>query len=270
MKVKNIFLRFYFSINFLILIFLSASIVSKYRLLFARQETGILIPNPFVFAQVKYDGVWDPYPDIWPEIMNFLEGTTSVEALPERKIISAIDEKIFDYPVLWLFGRDDFRGFNVRERSFLRSYFDRGGILFIDDSSGDNPDSTFRRKIMEEFAKIFPDKKWERIPESHAIFKSFYLMTKEGARTSGRVIRQDYLEGIATGSRYVVVYSPNDLGGTWQKDRFGNYLQPCIPYQERQRHDSHKLMINFILYSLTGTYKSDAVHQPFIERKLGR
>jgi len=227
--------------------------------------------NFFTFVQVKYEGNWDPYPDVWPEIMNFLITTTSVEALPSRIVVDGISEEIFNYPVMWILGRDDFGGFKLTERNLLRQYLERGGMIFIDDSS-DSGDgySLFRRKIMEEFARIFPYKKWEKIPESDAIFKSFYLMAREGIRTSGRVIRRDYLEGIKFGSRYAVIYSPNDLLGAWQKDRFGNYLYPCVPYGEGQRYNSHKLVINFILYSLTGTYKSDAVHQPFIDRKIGR
>ncbi|MDI6756512.1 MAG: DUF4159 domain-containing protein [Endomicrobiia bacterium] len=224
--------------------------------------------NAFVFAQIRYDGEWDPYPGMWEEIISFLTTTTSVAATSERKIIELvanlpIDDIIFDHPVVWLFGRGEFPSLSEGQARTLRDFFDRGGTMFIDDSS-DAMDSSFRRSVQREFAKIFPRKRWDRIPESHSIYRSFYLLKKP----AGRVMRREYLEGIAAGSRYAAVFSLNDIGGAWQKDKFGNYLYECAPQRESQRWESHKLTINFILYALTGTYKSDAVHQPFIERKI--
>jgi hypothetical protein len=52
------------------------------------------------------------------------------------------------------------------------------------------------------------------------------------------------------------------------KDSFGKYIYPCVPAGEPQRQNAQKLMINIIMYSLTGSYKLDAVHQPFIIEKL--
>ncbi|PKN00739.1 MAG: hypothetical protein CVU77_08765 [Elusimicrobia bacterium HGW-Elusimicrobia-1] len=220
--------------------------------------------NIFVFAQIRYEGDWDPYPGMWEEIISFLTTTTSVAAARERKII-AVGEGIFQTPVVWLFGKREFAPLSDEQVKILRDFFDRGGTMFIDDSS-DSVESPFRRGIQREFARIFPGKRWGRIPESHSIYRSFYLMRGP----AGRVMRRDYLEGILSGSRYAAVLSSNDIGGAWQKDKFGNYLYECVPARERQRWESHKLTVNFILYSLTGTYKSDAVHQPFIERKIRR
>ena len=220
--------------------------------------------NIFVFAQIRYDGAWDPYPGMWEEIISFLTTTTSVAAAGERKIIT-IGDGIFQTPVVWIFGKDTFPPLSDEQVKILRDFFDRGGAMFIDDSS-DSIESHFRRQIQREFARIFPGKRWERIPESHSIYRSFYLMKGP----AGRVMRRDYIEGIPVGSRYAAILSSNDIGGAWQKDKFGNYLYECVPGRERQRWESHKLTINFILYSLTGTYKSDAVHQPFIERKIRR
>ncbi len=218
--------------------------------------------DSFVFAQIKYAGDWDPYPNIWREIMNFLETTTSVKAYPERRVVQ-IDEKIFNSPFLWLIGKSDFPGFSPSEAKIIRRFIDLGGMIFIDDAS-DTVDSDFRKNIKSELSKIFPDKAWQKIPLSHALFRSFYLLRGVG----GRKIWREYLEGIAVGERFAVILSWNDVSGTWQKDNFGNYLHECYPGKDRQRWESHKLTINLIMYSLTGTYKSDTVHQPFIERKL--
>lgn len=218
--------------------------------------------NAFVYTQLKYSGEWDPYPEIWQEILSFLTTTTSVKAAQERKVLT-ISRELFNYPFIWLLGRGDFPQLSCEEIKVLRNFFDRGGMMFIEDVS-DMIDSQFRQKVKSEFSRVFPEKNWKKIPLSHALFRSFYLLR----RVSGRKIWRDYLEGISFGDRFVVILSANDISGTWRKDRFGNYLYECIPGKDKQRWEAQKLTINVILYALTGTYKSDAVHQPFIERKL--
>jgi hypothetical protein len=57
--------------------------------------------------------------------------------------------------------------------------------------------------------------------------------------------------------------------GAWIKDNLGQYVYSCEPGGEAQRWESFKLALNVVYFSLTGTYKKDAIHQPFIEKKLG-
>jgi len=218
--------------------------------------------DAFVFTQLRYSGEWDPFPDMWGEVISYLTTTTSIKAYPQRKIVT-INEEIFNFPFVWVLGKSAFPPLSGQEIKILRTFFERGGMMFIDDSS-DVVDSRFRQSVKEELAKVFPERAWREIPISHAIFRSFYLLRG----VSGRRIWRNHLEGILHGEKYVVVFSANDISGTWSKDRFGNYLYECIPHRERQRWEAQKLVINVIMYSLTGTYKGDAVHQPFIERKL--
>lgn len=239
-----------------------AFVILSTFVIFSAVSSSAQYRDAFVFAQLQYDGAWDAYPSIWQEILSFLETTTSVKAARERKIVQ-IGDDIFNFPFIWLTGRNDFPTLTASDIKVLRSFFDRGGMMFIDDGS-DVPDSQFRKKIKMEFSRIFPEKPWQKIPLSHAVFKSFYLLRG----VSGRRIWKDYLEGIAVGDRYAVVFSANDISGTWYKDVFGNHMYECTPGKDKQRWEAHKLTINLIMYSLTGTYKSDTVHQPFIERKL--
>ena len=67
-----------------------------------------------------------------------------------------------------------------------------------------------------------------------------------------------------------MIYSQNDIFGAWARDKFGNYFFECFPGGENQRFESQKLTINLIVFSLTGTYKTDVIHRPFIEEKLRR
>lgn len=219
--------------------------------------------NSFVFAQVRYRGNWDPYPYVWKDILNFLLTTTSIVVYPERVVVDLSDEKIFSLPFLFLLGRNDFSGFSWKERENLRRFIDRGGMLFIDDSSGWSG-SDFSRLIQKELNQLFPEAPLRVIPLDSAIFRSYYLLRT----VSGRVLVKDYLLGSTISGRPAIIYSYNDLLGTWAKDRMGNYLWECLPGGEKQRFEAQKLTLNIIMYALCGTYKSDAVHQPYIQEKL--
>jgi hypothetical protein len=41
----------------------------------------------------------------------------------------------------------------------------------------------------------------------------------------------------------------------------------CLPGGESQRELAFRLGINLILYALTGNYKEDQIHVPFIKRR---
>ncbi len=57
------------------------------------------------------------------------------------------------------------------------------------------------------------------------------------------------------------------MGGAWSEDEFGKWEFGVIPGGEAQRERAFRLGINMILYALTGNYKKDQVHTPFIKRR---
>src|SRR3989339_2109706 len=46
----------------------------------------------FVFAQLRYDGQWDPYPETWQDILEFLVTTTSIKPEAGRRVVTLEDE----------------------------------------------------------------------------------------------------------------------------------------------------------------------------------
>lgn len=218
-------------------------------------ETG----NEFIYAQLKYDGEWDPYPEVAVDVLKFLADTTNADVYPERRLVAATDTALLEYPFLVILGKDRIN-FSELEIKGLRRYLENGGFVFVDDC-GD-----FSHRIKEEMLKIVPNAYWKEIARDHAVYRSFFLLGSARGRKPGG----HSLEGIDIHGYTSVVLSPNDVHGAWAKDLLGNYLFTCEPGGEVQRMSAIKLMINVIMYSLTGTYKTDAIHQPFIEQKLGR
>ena len=223
-------------------------------------------PVEFLFAQLRYrGGDWNPHPLAIAPLMEELMLRTSVQTAPVRHEISLTDRDLFSYPFLYMTGKYDFDPFSSEEIGILRRFLSYGGFILADDALG-QPGYGFDRSLRREMKRVFPDKDFVRIPSSHAALRSYYLLRRIG----GARIVHPYLEGINVGSATPVIYCNNDLGGAWERDQLGNWLNPCSPGGEEQRRDSFHLGINLILYAMTENYKEDLIHVPFIQKRLAR
>ncbi len=225
--------------------------------------------NRFVYTQLKHSGNWDPYPQAHEGLFEMITSMTNIPLVKERRIVDLSSAQLFDAPSIFVKGNSALT-FTAKEKSRLKQYIDRGGFVFFDDSLADakGPFAESVRSIMRE---LYPGQPMEKLGLDHAVFRSFFLLRA----VAGRRIAQKYLEGLNVGGqgggegRTAVIYCANDLLGAWVKDTFGQYVYSCEPGGEPQRWEAFKLTLNVVYFSLTGTYKKDAIHQPFIERKLG-
>jgi hypothetical protein len=219
----------------------------------------------FVFAQVQYrGGEWDPNPLAHKALLEEVMARTSVETEPERKILTLSSKEIFSYPFLYMAGRDAFQPFTEEERENLRLFLESGGVLFAENSAGFGG-TGFDESFRTEIRRVFNGRGLQRLPSDHTVFRSFYLVRHVG----GRRIVHPYLEGVGVGDVTPVIYCENDLGGTWERDPAGNWVNTCEPGGEAQRRNAFKLGVNLVLYVLTANYKQDKIHLPFIKRRVG-
>jgi hypothetical protein len=225
--------------------------------------------NRFVYGQLKYDGAWDPYPGVAERVFDTLQSMTNIPFDPERRAVALSDDALFETPFLLVKGNTALR-FTREEKTRLRRYIDRGGFVFFDDTLADGR-GPFAESVRALMAELYPDRPFHKLPMDHAVFRSFFLLRN----VAGRRITDKSLEGLDLGgdggaqARTAAVYCPSDLMGAWMRDNLGQYSFTCEPGGEAQRWESFKLTVNIIYLSLTGTYKKDAIHQPFIEMKLG-
>ena len=223
-------------------------------------------PIQFVFAQIKYrGGDWNPHPLSVTPLMEELMQRTSVEATTARHEVYLTDRDLFSYPFLYIAGKYDFEPFTQEEIETLRRFLSYGGFLLADDALG-QPGYGFDKSLRREMKKLFPKKQFKRLPSGHAALRSYYLLRKIG----GMRMVHPYLEGISVGNATPIIYCHNNLGGAWERDQLGNWLNPCTPGGEEQRRDAFHLGINLILYAMTENYKEDLIHVPFIRRRLFR
>ena len=231
----------------------------------ADPSDGLDQAERFVFAQVRTrGGDWDPHPMAHRPLLLEVMARTSVEASLDRKVLSLGSREIFSNPFLFLTGTEAFEPFSEQERDNLQLYLESGGLLFAEDAAG-HLGMGFDQVFREEMRRILPKREIRRLPSNHTIYRSFYLIRQVG----GRRIVHPYLEGIQLGDMTPILYSQNDLGGAWEKDPVGNWVNQCEPGGEDQRRDAFKLGVNIVLYALTANYKQDKIHLPFIKRRVG-
>lgn len=114
----------------------------------------------------------------------------------------------------------------------------------------------------------------EPVPNDHVLTKSFYLMHSFPGRWDGG---QLWVE--ATASRdagrtndgvSTIIVGSNDYAAAWARNAAGRPLYPVSPGGERQREMADRFGVNFVMYALTGNYKSDQVHVPALLERLGQ
>jgi hypothetical protein len=244
--------------------FLSLSLGLAAGFFFSGPKSLLSAPFPhFFFSQLKYrGGEWDPNPQFAEAIMEELELRTSIDGIKERRVTTLSDPDLFFYPFLYMAGKYEFDPFTPQERETLKRLLSYGGFLLAEDTVGAKGfgfDQAFRR----EMKQLFHDHELRRLPLDHSVYQSFYLIENIG----GRQKVNPYLEGITIDNWTPVIYSQNDLSGAWSRDKFGKWVNECIPGGEIQRSAAFKLGINIIVYSLTSDYKKDVIHHPFIKRR---
>ncbi|MBI4374831.1 MAG: DUF4159 domain-containing protein [Elusimicrobia bacterium] len=217
----------------------------------------------FIWTQIRHGAQWDPYPDAHQEALGMMSTVTSVLTAPERRVVSLKDKSLFFSPILVLSGRSAPPSLEEEEVRQLRNYLSAGGLLWIEDASGSGA-SSFDAWVRRTLSQVLPESPLQPLDPEHVVFRTFFLLRGVGGRVSVR----STIEGAHFGGRTAVLYSRNDLLGIWLKDALGNPLFPCVPGGEVQRQNGKKLVLNIVMYALTGNYKADAVHQPYILQKM--
>jgi hypothetical protein len=154
----------------------------------------------------------------------------------------------------------------------LNTYMRRGGTLIFDtrDALYGEAGGPERDRLIEITRRLdLPPV--EVAPGDHVMGRAFYLLSDYPGRYDGAPlwVASSEEEGLNDGVSPVIVTS-GDLAGAWAVDDNGRGLFACVPGGERQREMAYRVGVNLVMYALTGNYKSDQVHLPFILERLGQ
>lgn len=198
----------------------------------------------FTFAQVRFDGEWDPDPSAFVNLLKEVRTHTSVKLSLFRKEVSLKEPNLLDFPFIYMTGHGDF-ALSEEERNGLRRFLQNEGFLLADACCGDLEfDGAFRREIK----RVLPGMLFKEISGDHPIFSSHY--TLQAVSYSPKVqatfqnLTRPFLEGIEIEGSLRVVYSRFDLGCGWEREEH--------PYTMGVgSDDALKMGTNVILYAMT-------------------
>jgi hypothetical protein len=204
-------------------------------------------------AKLQHPGGCNAAPRALVNLLDSADNALKIRATAKDDLVSIGDDALFDYHLLFMHGRNNFH-FTEEERKRLKTYLERGGMLFVDSICAS---PAFTNSLREEMAAIFAAKKLERIPADDPLLTTKYggfdlhLVSrrepqnrKENAPvTAATKSAPPELEGIKFDDRWGVIFSPFDLSCALEK-------RDSLECRGYLREDAARIGINVILYSL--------------------
>lgn len=216
----------------------------------------------FNFVRVQFDTYYGrgygygPWSIDFPDAdMNFLRGVsrlTNIRVMSDPIVLRFDDEKIFDYPFLYMLEVGQGGGIILSpgEVENLREYLLRGGFLLIDDFWGQQQWDNF----YSAFSQVFPDREIIELKPDHEIFHVYYDI--DGPQMIPALYRTDEYgeQGIDfatnhailddSGRVMVLVNWNSDMGDGWE-----HTYHPAYP--TRYANSAYRMGINYLMYSMT-------------------
>lgn len=183
---------------------------------------------------------------------------TSIETMLTPTNTRFDDASIFRTPLLYWSSDRGFDPLSERELTGLRRFVEYGGFVIIDDAAPET--GSFDASVRRDLSRAFPSERLERVPASHTILHSFYLIDGE-----------TQLEAVVHSGRAAIVYTRQDLGGLWISEERTESAFGRSDLGSEARERAIRLGVNLVMYALCLDYKDDQVHAPFIlRRRAGR
>jgi hypothetical protein len=199
---------------------------------------------------------------------------TAVEPAEPMGVELGRDELAF-FPLLYWPITPEQRQLDAAARRDLNAYLANGGTLLIDlrePSSGTRlfGQSSRHSQALQRLTQGIEVPPLVPVPPEHVLTKAFYLMQDFPGRFEGGTLwvenpdEADH-DGVAS-----VLVGSNDWAGAWAINDLGQPRAAVVPGGERQREMAYRFGVNLVMYALTGNYKADQVHVPYILERLGQ
>jgi len=221
-------------------------------------------PGEFQFVRLAYSSnsygrggrgrrqMWQTdWPDAEHHFSRGVNRLTRVAVAEQGRILSPLDEEIFDYP--WIYAVEvGYWNLNDQEASHMRDYLLRGGFLMVDDFHGTYEWAAF----VASMERIFPDRPIIEIPENDAAFHVIYDLDQRiqiPSRMfiySGQTFEKDgytpHWRGIYDdeGRLMVAINHNMDIGDAWEHADWPDY-------PENMTALAYRFGINYLIYAMT-------------------
>lgn len=210
----------------------------------------------FRFVRIKYDNAFDgrrsrggdpwshDYPRAELHLYEALERTTLIHVEGPPLVLELSDDRIFEYPVLYLCEPGYWRMTDEELRN-LQEYLKRGGFILFDDFRGQGE----WERLKAELARLFPGREPVELPPDHFVWSIYYDVDPVAAPSLvsggfGFDLFEDRYFGLFDddGRMMALLCYNQDIGDGWE-------------WPEQNIEDASttafQMGINFLLYALT-------------------
>jgi hypothetical protein len=193
------------------------------------------------------------YPLSDAHFLRTLERYTVLQVAEDSRHLELTDNRLFDYPFLWL-QQPAAGGWNPNreESQRLREYLLRGGFLMVDDFHGEYEWQYFEA-VMK---KVFPERKFVDVPQSDPLMHIFFDIDQKVQIPGDRHLNfsggPPYMQGpphwralYDDNGRLIVMANHNmDIGDGWEHADDPEYP---LPFTKA----AYELGVNYVIYSMT-------------------
>jgi len=181
-----------------------------------------------------------------------LKRYTRIQVADDSRHLELSDDRLFDYPYLWL-QQPGAGGWNPtrEEAQRLREYLQRGGFMMVDDFHGDYEWAYFE-SVMK---RVFPEKTFVAVPPSDPLMHIFFDVDQNVQIPGERHLNFNgaaYMQGpphwralYDDDGRLMVMANHNmDIGDAWEHADDPNYP---LPFTKA----AYELGVNYIIHAMT-------------------
>ncbi len=203
-----------------------------------------VVRGALVLAQLRHDGDWNPDPAACPRLLEYLRTRANLTVVPQKRAIRPTDPNLANFPLLYMTGHESFQ-FAASEREAIAGHLKRGGFLFAEACCGrEEFDHSFR----EQVALMFPERKLEEIPSTHAVYHSGFdvsrVSTTPALARANPGLGAPALEGIFIDGVLVLAYSRHAVLCPVED-------HPCPQCLGYAKDDAYRIAAGVVLYSLS-------------------
>jgi hypothetical protein len=204
----------------------SSSLATEFALLFLGKGR-----DPVVLQKLAYSRDWNPDPYDAKDLVEQASRDLKLPMTCQTVDASASASALAAAPILYIQGHSVVN-FTRLQRADIKAFVEQGGFVIASACCGS---SDFDRSFRTEMALIFPDTAFEPLPANHEI----YAGPHKTAHPENIAI-----EGLNTGCRTSVLYSPHDICCAWGSCR------GCTDKAAVSEREATNLGVNMIAYAL--------------------
>lgn len=213
------------------------------------------------------------------QLARVLQMRTSVEPAGVAAINLDTDSLAF-FPLIYWPVTQTVQSLTSEQASKIQAYLDNGGMILFDtrdqprriqalEGIAESPNARALRRLLKpvNIPPLVP------VTENHVLTKSFYLLQNFPGHYSGGSVwveeastdpeNRTGLDGVTR-----VVIGSHDWARAWASSPTNR--DPRQFTESRRQEMAFRFGVNLVMYALTGNYKSDQVHVPFILERLGQ